>query len=269
MSTQNFVKSVWSARLIANMYSNMQLYNLGTTRFDGEARFGSQVNIHKPTSVTVNDYTGTVTYENAASSRVVLNIDKQKYFGFQIPDLVLEQTSQDLNLIDVYTQDAGMKLAEAAEVEIAKLHSSTDIPTGQRLTAVNATFVDQIKAARTLLNKNNVPAAGRWLVVSPEAGQLLLDAVGTAQYKDSVLVGGAVPTLYGFNIVESNAIQVATNVHNCLFGSAAGLAFGGAVEKVRIMELESSFQYGVSGYYSFGTKVLDPKAIGRIAVTIS
>ncbi|MEM4709855.1 MAG: phage capsid protein [Candidatus Diapherotrites archaeon] len=272
MSVQNFVKEVWSARLIQNLYDNMTLYNLGTTRFDGEARYASKVYIHKAIGSVVADYTGSITYAPAQSTRVELPIDKQKYFAFTIPDLVLERTAQDLSLIDLYVGESAMLLAEEAQKEIAKLHASTDIPSGQKIPATVANLASKLKAAATVMNKNNVPSVGRWMIVSPEVNELLLDAsiVGTSSYRDAVLQAGSVPTLYGFQVVVSNAIEVTTgDVHNCLFGTSAGFAFASGVEKVRALELPNSFDIGVSGYLAFGTKVLDSKSIGVLQVDVT
>jgi hypothetical protein len=109
-------------------------------------------------------------------------------------------------------------IAVGAENEIASaMNALTVDPTIEfAATATEADTIAQILAAREFLGENDVPAGDRWFAVAPDIATRILtlerftaaDATGSA----SALRDATIGKLFGFNFVESTALDPGTAV---------------------------------------------------------
>lgn len=187
---------------------------------------GGVINIRKPATLTgggVRTYTqaardaGTeIVFDNAQDTVVPITIDTHIYKGVKITDddflLNLRDFGSQILAPQVRILVEGLEAAVAAQ--LATLGDDLEIA------ADGSDLHDQLIAARALLNAQNVPLAGRVLVISPEIEtMLLLDAQdkimrfdSTGQVGTPALREATIGRLYGFNIIIANALDAGTAV---------------------------------------------------------
>src|SRR5699024_7640609 len=93
MSIENFKKTVWEARLLAN-YETTSIAEVITTpptKIEGKT-----ITFNKLGKATVKDYEGTVDWENASTTSVDVNMNQKKYTATKIDDVDAVQAAGDL-----------------------------------------------------------------------------------------------------------------------------------------------------------------------------
>lgn len=270
MSVNNFKPTIWSARLQDQFDKALIFRNLVNTNWEGEIQnAGDSVKITTPGNITVNDYSGTVTYETPDSTQQTLLIDQDKYWAFEVDDA--DQVQANVNLIDVYTRRAAYALADKVDQNIASLYTDTgattvalDISAGS--SGVRGALVDANKE----LDDNSVPRSGRWLVVSPTVFAGIMkssDYTPASELGDQLKVAGTVGMLEGFSIFISRNVQVSTQ-HKCLFGTQDAITFAGQLVKTEALRRDAAFKDAIRGRFVFGRKVVQPEALGLLNVTV-
>ena len=275
MSVDNFKPNIWSARLQANLDKALVFGNLVTRDWEGEIRdMGDSVRINRPNNLTVNDYAGSVTYENPTSAQTILTIDQQKYVAFKVSDI--DQAQANVDLIDAYAGRAAYALADAVDQYIASLYTAAAAGTvSLDLTAANPPVYQAFVEARKLLNKKNVPQSGRWVVVSPDVEAALLNDdkfVQATDQGDNIRTTGLIGGIAGFSVYVSNNVPevVATDTyHKVLFGYNDAIAYAGQFTKVEVIRGESSFDDLFRSLYLFGAAAIEPNGLGVIDAKVA
>jgi N4-gp56 family major capsid protein len=143
--------------------------------------------------------------------------------------------------------------------------------------------------ARTILDINNVPVDGRYLLLGPaEYAKILLDPnfIDASKYgAGSVLVNGEVGRIAGMTVVLSNTIgshltdaqysslpgvagaygvraqnSGGENIH-MIVGHSMALSTIGSLTKLEAYRPEKKFTNAVKGLYVFGSKLMRPEAM--------
>jgi hypothetical protein len=270
VSINNFIPTVWSARLQAQFDKAFIFRNLVNGNWEGEIRnAGDSVKITTPGNITVNDYSGTVTYETPQSTQQTLLIDQDKYWAFGVDDA--DRIQANVNLVDVYTRRAAVALADKVDQNIASLYTDTGATTvaldiSANSTAVRGALVDANKE----LDNNSVPRSGRWLVVSPTVLAGIMkstDYTAASELGDELKVRGTVGMLEGFSIFVSRNVQISTQ-HKCLFGTTDAITFAEQLINTEAVRRDAAFEDGIRGRMVFGRKVVQPEALGLLNVTV-
>ena len=227
-----FIPAVWSAKLNAKFYAASVFGEISNTDWQGEiSSMGDKVLINTAPTLTVSDYTaGTaLTYQVPTPDNQELNIDKGKYFAFQIND-VLEYQAKP-NLMDMFSTDAAEQMriamdstilyntfAAAANVVTAnkgatagKNSGSYDLGTEALPVALTSTNVLQkILELASVLDEQNVPESDRWLVIDPFTRSLLLQSnLAQAQFmgdSTSAVRNGKIGSIDRFTVYVSNQL---------------------------------------------------------------
>ena len=227
-----FIPAVWSAKLNAKFYAASVFGEISNTDWQGEiSSMGDKVLINTAPTLTVSDYTaGTaLTYQVPTPDNQELNIDKGKYFAFQIND-VLEYQAKP-NLMDMFSTDAAEQMriamdstilyntfAAAANVVTAnkgstagKNSGSYDLGTEALPVALTASNVLQkILELASVLDEQNVPESDRWLVIDPFTRSLLLQSnLAQAQFMGDSVSGvrnGKIGSIDRFTVYVSNQL---------------------------------------------------------------
>jgi hypothetical protein len=116
-----FIPTLWSGKLNVKFYSTTVFGEIANTAYEGEIKnIGDKVIINNIPSLTINDYQvgQTLSYEVPTPSKVELDINKAKYFGVNISD-VIEYQSQP-KLMDMFTNDASKQMAIAIDSLVMK-----------------------------------------------------------------------------------------------------------------------------------------------------
>ncbi len=116
-----FIPQLWSGKLNVKFYATTVFGEIANTSYEGEIKnIGDKITINNIPSVTINDYQvgQSLAYEVPAPSKVDLAIDKAKYFGVNVSD-VIEYQSQP-KLMDMFTNDAAKQMAIAIDTLVLK-----------------------------------------------------------------------------------------------------------------------------------------------------
>lgn len=270
MSVQNFIPTIWSARLLQAFRKTYVFRDLVNTDYEGEiTQAGDTVKITTPGAVTVSDYAGTVSYETIQSTQQSLLIDQDKYWAFEVDDA--DKVQANVNLIDTYAMEAANSLADAVDQNLAALYTAAAhtvaLDISSAFTGVRAALVE----AGRKLDEANVPSQGRWMVLSPivMAGiRLAGDYTPASEMGDELRRSGSIGFLEGFSLYLSNNIVVATQ-HKCLFGTNQAITFTEQLVETEAIRLQAKFADAVRGRMVFGRKVVRPAALGVLNTTVS
>ena len=271
MSLTNFIPTIWSARLLANLDKALVYGNLVDRSYEGEVRFGNTLKLNRPDSITVGNYTGTITYQTPTSTQRTLTIDQQRYFAFKVDDISRVQANVDL--VDAYSQRAAYALADSVDQYIASLYPAAGAGIATLdITATTPKVYEAFVELGRLLDEKNVPRQERWVVVSPKVYAALLkdqNFVRSTEAGQQMLLTGAVGQVAGFSVFVSNNVPVVTTQHKCLAGINTAIAFAGNVQEVESIRLPNEFATGVRGLYVFGASVVEPDALAVLDVKVA
>ncbi|MBQ4516093.1 MAG: hypothetical protein II978_04810, partial [Clostridia bacterium] len=106
----NFLRKLWEARLIEN-YNEVSVLNLMTTA--PSEMTAEAVVFNKMGAGTINDYEGTVNWEDVDTSDVTMLFDFKKYFAAKVGDIEAAQTN--VELIDNFAVKQSAEMSERVD----------------------------------------------------------------------------------------------------------------------------------------------------------
>lgn len=271
MSVKNFIPTIWSARLLANLDKSF-VYPLCVNRdYEGEiSQYGDTVKINQMGNVTVSDFTGTLAEpEDLTSTQQILTIDQRKSFNFKVEDV--DKAQANVSLIDKGMARASVAIAEVLDQYLATFISQATIKVG---TALAPIAIDKTNAYDTLvdmgvaLNKKNVAKTGRFVVVCPEfVGLLQKDPRFTLN--SNVLVSGVSGVVANFEIRESNNVPNTAGTYSIMAGTTEAISYAGQVTEVEAYRPEKGFSDAIKGLYVYGCKVVQPDTMAVLFATFA
>lgn len=297
-SASKFIPQVWSGKLVEKFYTATVFGAICNTDYEGEiSDYGDQVIIRTTPSMTINDYEIGLglTYETPTSPNTTLDIDKGKYFAFAVDDVDAMQA--DIDLMDDWSEDASeqMKIAVDSDVltnilgDIAAVNKgntagaiSGDINLGapgtngtSAVAITKANIVDYIIDMGTVLDEQNVPETGRWMVLPA----WMVGRIKKSDLKDASLAGdstsiarnGLIGMVDRFMIYLSNNIVGVTEgtatIYNPIAGHSAGLTFAAQMVKMETLPNPDTFGQLVRGLNVYGYKVIEGNYLAQGVVT--
>lgn len=278
MAIDNFIPAIWSARLLANL-NNVHVYaqpGVINTDYEGEIRnVGDTVKINSIGRITIGNYsknTSIGTPEVLDGAGQILEIDQSKYFNFMVDDVdAVQQTPKVMNAA---MQEAGWGLNDVADQALAALHSevSSDNYIGSEASpktdlGTATTAYNYLVDLSVILDEDNVPSEGRWVIVPPWFhGVILKDsrwAGSGAEGADARLQNGMVGTAAGFRVLKSNnvASTTATTKFKIMAGHSIAWSFAEQIVKVEAYRPPDFFADAMKGLHVYGYKVTRPTAM--------
>lgn len=288
------IPQLWSGKLLVKFYEASVIPAISNTEYEGEIKDqGDTVKIRNTPDITINTYTKglALTIENPAPTAITLEISYGKYWAFLDEDVDAHQT--DYDHVEDWTRDAAEQMKIAVDTQIlglldADAHADNIGTTGGALSAnidmglagtwvaLTATNVlEKIVDCGTVLDEQNVPEEGRWLVLPAWAcGMIkksdLKDASLTGD-TTSILRNGRIGSIDRFEVYRSNLLEVVldldganpdVNVTNCLFGHRSAIAFAGQFTKNETVRSTATFGNIHRGLKVYGYKTVKPEALG-------
>jgi hypothetical protein len=285
-----FIPEIWSGKLIEKFYDATVLTAISNTNYEGEIRSqGDKVKIRTIPTLQINDYESgqTLVNQRPTSNIVELLIDKGKYWSAIVDDV--QDVQSDIGLMNMWAQDASeqMKLNIDTDVlgnivtDIAaankggtagRISSSVNLgATGSPVQLSKTNVVDMIVDLGQVLDEQNVPETGRFLVLPFWATALLKKS----DLKDASLTGdGTSPLRNGrlgmidrFTLYQSNNLSRYTDganqTYDILAGHKNGLTFASQLTKTESLRAESTFGNIMRGLQVYGYKVIDGTMLAR------
>lgn len=304
-----FIPTLWSSKLLIKFYQNTMLSEITNTDYEGEFRNqGDTIRIRSIPDVTIRDYEVgmNLQYEVPAPIYQDMQITEGKYFGVNVSDVYEYQS--DMALMDMFTDEAAKQLKIQIENEVffdtfvdmgpasANEGSTAGLISGAYNLGTDTAPVDQSSANNVLdailemasvLDEQNVPEDGRWLVLSPRDRNLLMSSdLRQAQItgdSSTVVRTGKIGTLDRFTVYVSNllpraaagkafvdglgdpttaaAVASAKARRLMVAGTKHAISFASTIEKTETMRNPTDFGDIVRGLSIYGRKVVKPEAL--------
>lgn len=232
-----FIPTVWSAKLNAKFYAVSTFADICNRDWEGDiSNLGDKVVINNIPSLTINDYVvgGNLSYQTPTPSTLELAIDRAKYFGFNVSDVLAYQSQPDL--MSMFTDDAAQQMrtvvdstciyrtllggdvvaanrGATAGVKSASYVLGTDTaPVDISVTDIS---LDVILRMASVLDEQNVPDAGRWCLIDPATrGRLMTTKLAQAYLtgdNTSMLRNGLIGTIDRFKVYVTNQLPTKVN----------------------------------------------------------
>ncbi len=303
-----FIPELWSKKLNAKFFANTMLTHISNTNWEGEIKNqGDTINIRTAPSITINDYTAGMTLVNEVPIPILTNmqIDQGRYFAVQVNDVLAHQS--DLGLMNMFTDDAAKQLkiniendaffqwfvtegANASNIGATAGVSSAGYSLGTDLVPLNQAtadiVLDTILALAAVLDEQNVPEEGRWLMISPFDRKLLMQSRLAQAYfagdSSSTVRTGKIGMIDRFTVYVSNLLPkgIAGKEMNdglggltpanltdakprrmMVAGTSAACAFASQIVKTEPLRNQTDFGDIVRGLSVFGRKVIKDTAL--------
>jgi len=300
-----FIPQIWSGKLQVKFYQSTVLSSITNNDWEGEIKDqGDKVEIRTIPSITISNYSKgqTLTSQVPTGGVVELLIDKGKYFQVVVDDV--DDVQSDLRLMDIFTNDAAQQMKIAIDTDVLAAVKNTAAAanqgaaagvlsaninlgdgnatgglTGAKLTKDNV--IDKIVALGQVLDEQNVPEVGRWMVIPAWLAAL----IKTSDLKDASISGdnmsplrnGRLGMVDRFTLYVSNLLPTATGATREAGDSGAGtvkgtyvyagtndaITFASQVTKVESLRSQTTFGNLVRGLNVYGCKVVKPEALAE------
>lgn len=299
-----FIPTLWSSKLNAKFYAATVFGEIANTNWEGDIKsMGDKVVINNIPTITINDYSvGTsLSYEVPTPNTLTLQIDKGKYFAFQVNDVLSMQAEP--KLMDVFSNDASMQMKISIDSTVLKgtfqggaaankgatagrLSGGFNLGTDTAPVELSGTNILQtITAMSAVLDEQNVPETDRWLVIDPATRQTLMSSnLAQAQFmgdSQSIVRNGKIGVIDRFTVYVSNQLPKAdagkdwdgatsagtAKRRSIIAGHKSAISFASQMTKMETVRNPSDFGDYVRGLNVFGYVVTKPEslALGVVA----
>ena len=250
---------------------------------------GDTVKIIKQPIVTIRPYVRGVQIERQeiVDEDLSLVIDQGNYYGYALEDI--EVTQSHIDWEDACADAAGYALHNGYDSEVltyisGQVATATTEGTGGAPKTIgygsgnNYTPYNAMNRLRRLLDEQNVPFDGRWIVAAPAFWEMVADEDGKiveAQVmgdKESIMRAGKLASgakLAGFTCFQSNnAPSYSASVPILLAGHVDATATASQVMKSRVLPNPNAFGYLYDGLHVYGRKVLRTNALAKMFMSL-
>lgn len=304
-----FIPSLWSGKLAQKFYAATVFGEIANTDWQGDiSAMGDKVIINTIPSITINAYQigQNLNYEVPAPSTITLTIDKGKYFGVNVNN-VLELQAKP-KLMDMFTTDASsqMKIKIDQDVLYSTFNQGAAYNQGATAGKITAQYnlgtdlapvaltgsniLQSITQMSSILDEANIPEEGRFLVITPSERNLLMQSnLAQAQFmgdSTSMVRNGRIGVIDRFTVYVSNLLPrgtagqswtdpntntssvVASTLkrHAILAGHKSAITFASQIAKVESLQNPNDFGQLVRGLNVYGNKVVQPDALTMMVV---
>lgn len=296
MALNNATPTLW-AKEILRAYNTLTVFNspgVMSRAYEGDIKnAGDSVKIvsigdpeiRKYTKNT--DITGPDTIVDASQTLV---IDQADYLNWAVDGIDLVQVTVDV--MQEASRRSAYKLRKEADSFTSKFSTSIDSATKttevkrSTFTEGRSAVYDAIVEAGVKLDETDTPEEGRFIVINPASvGALQKDirftGFGTGPNRATLEQGlgqgvtdapfgngnGFVGKAAGFNVFQSNQIQVTTKKYSCIAGHPTAWTFADQILNFETYRPEKRIgASGVKALHVYGGKVLRPSSLSLVTI---
>lgn len=293
------IPEIWSGKMLTKFYASTVLGSVANTDYDGEIKSeGDKVIIRTVPDIEINDYVKgqTLTIQHAESGKIILPIDRAKYWNFHVDDI--DKFQSDLPFFEKWSDDASNQLKirwdrealgeiyvdahadnrgatagkESASINLGAA-GSTNIVVGNATGNVSPT--DFLTRIGQCLDEQDVPENDRFAIIPA----WLVQKLKLSDLKNAFLTGDSLSplrsgrvgdvdrlTLYSSNLL-STEMQTSTKCWRVIGGQKSALTFASQILNSEIIKAESTFGHLGRGLQVCGWKVIKPEALVTAVVS--
>ena len=265
---KNFIPTIWSARLLANLDKSLVALQFVNRDYEGEiSTYGDTVKINQLGNITIKDYDGSDIDdpEEIDSEQQTLTIDQAKYFNFAVKDV--DKAQANVNLLNGSMERAAYAMADVVDQDIfGVMVAEAANKVGSQATPVEITVknaYDKLVDLSVVLDEKNVPKAGRKVALPFwYLGMLAKDPRFTKDL--NILANGVVEgaTVGRLQLLASNNLKTGTGgVVHCPAGTQQATSFANQIVETEAYRPEKNFSDAVKGLNVWGRKVLQKECL--------
>jgi hypothetical protein len=298
-----FIPALWSGKLAQKFYAATVFGEIANTDWQGDiSQMGDTVIINTIPTINIYNYSigQSLNYDVPTPSTITLQINKGKYFGVNVNN-VLELQAKP-KLMDMFTNDASMQMKIAVDTDVlagtfnqgaasnmgaaaGAISGAYNLGTDLAPVALTAANILQyITSLSSVLDEANVPETDRWLVITPTERQLLMQSnLAQAQFMgdgQSILRNGRIGQIDRFTVYVSNltpraaagqayggtAEGGALKRHAIMAGHKAAISFASQIAKVESLQNPNDFGNLVRGLNIYGYQVTQTSGLAMLQV---
>lgn len=289
-----FIPEVWSGKLLVKFYLATCLTEITNNDWEGEIKdVGDKVKIRSIPTVTIRNYQkGQVLQTERPGTTVTeLNIDQGRYWAVVVDDI--DAVQSDIKLMDQFGQDAAEQMKIEVEAAVfgtvfSKAHAKNQGANagaksgginlgaaGAPLQITKANVLDWIVDMGLVLDEQNVPETGRWLVIPAWVAGMIKKSDLKQAYMTgddvSVLRNGKLGMIDRFTLYSSNnlpqAVDGAALAYEVMAGTRDAISFASQITKTETLRTETTFGDLLRGLNVFGFEVTKPEALVHSHIT--
>lgn len=303
-----FIPEIWSGKLLEKFYAATVLAAIANTDYEGEIKNkGDTVHIRTRPTITIADYETDqdLAIQRPSSNLIDLSIDQAKYFNLALDDVM--EVQSDLDLMSMWSEDASEQMKIAVDTDVLSyLGTTSDINAANRGntagnlsanlrmgTAASPLYINKATAgtgagdstsndmhvtdfivdAGQVLDEQNIPESGRWMVIPAWMAAMIkksdLKDASLSGDGTSILRNGRLGMIDRFTLYLSNQLPTldsAVDTTSVYFGTKAALTFAAQFTKMETIRSERSFSNLLRGLQVYGFRVVNGVAIGRAVI---
>src|SRR5262245_30352517 len=196
LQTTGFIPEIWSTKLVEKFYQSTVLAAISNTDYEGEIQnHGDRVRIRTKPTITIRPYAadGLLGLDRPTGGYVTLFIGTGWYFSLILDDVM--EVQSDLNILSMWSDDAAQQLKIKVDYDVLdgivgqanayNRGSAAGIITGninlgakgsplsvvgRNPGAGDIEIVDVLMRMGQVLDEQNIPETGRWVVMPSWAG---------------------------------------------------------------------------------------------------
>jgi hypothetical protein len=300
MQTDGFIPEIWSTKLVEKFYASTVLAAISNTDYEGEIKnHGDRVKIRTKPTITIRDYLadGLLNLDRPRGSNFELYIGNGKYFSTILDDVM--EIQSDLNVLSMWSDDAAQQLKIAIDQDVlagivGQMSSANRGTTAGTITgtvnlgvkgaalsvvgrnpgASDVELLDVLMRLGQVLDEQNIPEEGRWIVMPAWAGRMVKQSELRQAYLSgdsvSMLRNGRLGMVDRFTIYISNLLPNNTSAPSnfnsgewpIFAGHAHGLTFASQISKVETLRSELTFGQILRGLQVYGYQVVNQSTAG-------
>lgn len=293
-----FIPEIWSGKLISRFYDMTVLSAISNTDYEGEIKkYGDTINIRLTPEITIHEYIKgqTLQVETPETAKIQMVIDKGEYFACIEEDL--DKIQSDITMMDKWSADAAEKMKIKIDQRVL-----TDILTGVKATNKGLTagaksqsfnlgttaspltvtkdgasgttsVIDLLIDIGTVLDEENVPPTGRFLVIPP----IMANRIKKSELKDASLTGdgtstlrnGRIGSIDGLTLYTSHNLYVSSGKYSLIAGTKDGFTFATQMTNMETLRSQSTFGNIIRGVQVYGYKVIRGECLATAVCTFA
>ena len=305
LQATGFIPEIWSGKLVEKFYASTVLAAISNTDYEGEIKNkGDRVKIRTKPTISIHNYQadGLLGLDRPTGGTVELFIGNGKYFSLVLDDVM--EIQSDLNILSMWSDDAAQQLKITIDSDVldgivggmAAANQGANagaivgnINLGTKATPLSVVsknpgagdieLLDVLMRMGQVLDEQNIPEVGRWVVMPSWAGRMIKQSELRQAYLSgdsvSMLRNGRLGmvdrfTIYISNLLPNNSTDstnFAAGEWPIFAGHAHGLTFASQISKVETLRSELTFGQILRGLQVYGFQIVDGKALVQAIVT--
>ncbi len=292
------IPTIWAKKFLKFFYLSTVLAAISNTEFEGEIKeHGDAVEVNYLQGGASHEYIKgqKLQHDELESAVRELLINRGRYFAFPADYIDKSQAMKSLDYVNKWSDHLSQITKRDIEhIVLSEVFASADAAnaganagadtedynlgaTGAPRTLVKTDIIDDIINWGDVLDQQNIPDDGRWIVLPTWATAM----IKKSELRDASITGDSVSTLRNgrigmidrFEIFSSRNLLSVTDAGsgkrawNGMFGHKSAITFATQLTKSERLKNQDTFGEIIRSLQSYGFEVMQPTALGHLFIS--